>query len=318
MPLHLDHRPTKIDEIVGKENAKLVESLHSLMARRDGDHPHSYLLTGPSGCGKTTIARILADHYGCNGMNLKEVDSADFRGVDTIREIRRLAGLRPVAGAPARGFILDECHQLTKDAQEALLKVLEDTPKHVYFFLCTTEEDKLKTTLRNRCTQYTVRPLGETEMMQFLRRMCLKIEKKPPPVPVLEAIQRDSLGSPRAALVVLDQIIDLEPDKMLDVATRAAAEHNEIIDLCRLLVRGAPWADVAGVLAGLNRNEAEKVRMTVLSYCTTVMLGARDETARSLLTRARCALILDAFREPMWNAGFAGVLLASYEVVRED
>ena len=100
---------------------------------------------------------------GCRGGDYREIDSADFRGIDTIREIRKQIQYLPIE-SDCRMWLLDEVHMLTAPAQEALLKALEDTPKHVYFALCTTEPQKLIKTIKGRCTHYTVDLLNEKQI----------------------------------------------------------------------------------------------------------------------------------------------------------
>src|SRR5690606_3369465 len=110
-----------------------------------GDIPHAMLFTGPSGCGKTTLARILRVKLRCSDNDFQEINAADFRGIDSIRSMRQQVGAAPLGG-DSRIWLIDEAHSMTADAQNAFLKLLEDTPRHVYFFLATTDPQKLKKT----------------------------------------------------------------------------------------------------------------------------------------------------------------------------
>ena len=157
--LYKRFRPKSLDAVVG--NGGTVAALQKFLKK--GNLPHTILFKGPSGCGKTTLARILAKELGCGVLDLREYNSADFRGIDTIRDISRIMTNAPAAGN-CRVFILDEAHQLSKDAQNAALKILEDTPKHVYFFICTTDPQKLIATIRSRCTEMPVDLLKLDEM----------------------------------------------------------------------------------------------------------------------------------------------------------
>ncbi len=143
MGLDLKHRPKSFDRIIGNEDT--VEALESYLTKKDLNH--SFLFTGPSGTGKTTLARIVAGELGCEGMDFTEMNSADFRGIDTIRNIRQQMVFPPMEGKN-RGWLLDEAHKLSNDAMNSLLKPLEEPPNHVYFFLATTEPQKLITTIR--------------------------------------------------------------------------------------------------------------------------------------------------------------------------
>ena len=103
MPLHLDHRPKTLKKVVGQ--GATVAALKAVLDR--DDIPHAFLFHGPSGCGKTTLARIVAKKLGCSEMDIKELNVADVRGIDSVREISRTMMLRPMGGN-ARVWILDE------------------------------------------------------------------------------------------------------------------------------------------------------------------------------------------------------------------
>lgn len=298
MTLYLKHRPTDFDGFVG--NTSTINSLKSVLKRKDP--PHAMLFTGPSGTGKTTLARIVKSELGCSDYDFKEMDSAHFRGIDHIREIRKQMQHGAMKG-DYRIWLLDECHQLSKDAQNALLKALEDTPQHVFFMLATTDPQKLIKTIRNRCSTFVVESLGEKELVKHMRRICHK-EKKKVPVDVLKQICQDSLGSPRSALVILDKIIDLPEDEMILAAEQQAAAENETIELCRALMN-SPWKKVSGILKGLDQ-DPESVRRAVLNYFSAVLLNSG---------KAKAAAILDCFVDNFYDSGRAGLVLACYEAV---
>lgn len=299
--LYRKHRPRKFKDVYG--NRATVSSLASKLA--SPDRPHAFLFSGPSGTGKTTLARIAARKLGCSGADLIEVDSADYRGIDSVRDIRQQMRLSPLSGE-VRVWILDECHQLTGDAQSALLKALEDTPAHVYFMLATTHPQKLLPTIRNRCTPFNLSPLDEDDLLALLEGVLLKEAKKVPDA-VLAQIVQDSLGSARAALVMLEKVIDLAPGEMAEAAKTAALEEQETIALCRILVaKQKRWVDVTKILKGMTDRDPEQVRLAVLGYCKTVLLGGENEQA---------FLVMDSFKEPFFNTGQAGLVRACYEAV---
>lgn len=300
MSLAIKYRPTTLDEVKG--NIGTLDALSAVLNRDRENIQHSMLFCGPSGCGKTTLGRIVASALGCGKRDFYEVDSADFRGIDTIREIRRNMAYAPVEGE-VRVWLLDECHMLSKDAQNALLKALEDTPKHVYFLLATTDPEKLLPTIRGRCATFEVAPLDTDEMVDYIRWVAGKERKRVPP-DVVRQIACDSLGSSRNALQVLDKIIDLPPEDMKAVAEQTAAKENQVIDLCRSLMKLEKWAVVAEILKGLEKEDPEKVRLAVMGYCGNVLLSGKDAPA--------AFLVMDCFRETFWNNGRSGLIHACY------
>jgi DNA polymerase III gamma/tau subunit len=263
--------------------------------------PHAFLFHGPKGNGKTTMARLMAKELGIKGQDLREMDTADFRGIDSIRDIRKQALYKPLEGSK-RMWILDEAHQLTKDAQNALLKILEDTPEHVYFALCTTDPQKLLVTVKERCSQFEVKPLSTKEMIRLLVKVT-KAEKEPVQKKVIMRIAKDSEGHPRAGLQMLDKVLRVEPDQRLHVAKQSVAQENESIELCRALIKRAPWSKVSNILKGLKDEDPESIRRHVLSYAETVVLNKGDELAGA---------ILEEFIHPFYNGGFPQLVYACF------
>ena len=303
MSLYLKYRPATLDEIRG--NAEVIESLEGMLSDKP-TCPHVFLIHGPTGCGKTTLGRIIAKRLDCKGNDFRDVDSADFRGIDTIREIRKNSQFKPLEGA-CRVWLIDECHKLTNDAQNALLKILEDTPRHVYFVLCTTEPIKLIPTIRGRCSQFAVKPLNERQMFGLLRSV-VKAEGESIPKVVYEQITQDSFGLPRNALQILDQVLRVEPEKRLEVVRHSAEQQSQSIELCRALLRKeTSWKFVQNILNGLKEQEPESIRRHVLGYAQAVLLKSDNE---------RAGLVLEEFVDNFWNSGFPGLVYACYSVIK--
>ena len=301
--LHLKYRPQTFEEVAG--NQDIVQILKS-QVRGESQQPlsKSTLLHGPTGCGKTTLGRIIASELKVSGADLKEVDSADFRGIDIIRDIRKQSGYKPL-GSPYRVWILDEVHRATGDAQSALLKALEDTPPHVYYILCTTDPQKLLPTIRGRCSQFQVNPLNEKEMKKLLRKVT-KSEDESLDKEVYDQIVQDSMGHPRNALQVLAQVLAVDGDKRLQIARKTAEKQSQTIELCRALIKGEPWKKISNILKGLKEEDPEQVRRAVLGYCQSVLLGDENNQA---------ATIMEEFVNPFYNSGFPGLVLACYSTL---
>lgn len=300
MPLHLTHRPTKLEQIVGNKNT--VASLEAILARKT-DFPHAWLFQGNKGCGKTTLARIVAKRLKIADADLRELNIATLRGIDNARDIQEQMRMRPLAG-PCRGWILDEGHMGTKEFWNAMLKPLEDTPAHAYFFICTTDPQKLPKTIIDRCeaANFKVETLSPAQLRELLDDVLAK-EKVSVSAEVLAQISQDANGSARAALGILDKIIDMEPAAMLAAARQTAAEQVQAIELCRALIKGERWTAVAKILTGMGEYEPESVRLAVLGYCNAILL--KEDNARAWL-------VMDSFRDPLDRNGRAGIVYQAY------
>lgn len=302
MSLYLKYRPPSLESIKG--NSEIVHTLQGML-NNIKTCPHVFLLHGPTGCGKTTFARIIAQQLGCKGTDIREVDSADFRGIDTIREIRRHSNFKAMEGL-YRTWIIDECHKLTNDAQNALLKLLEDTPPHVFFVLCTTEPQKLIETVKGRCISLQVKPLTETQMFGLLRHVT-RLEKEELSKEIYDQIVQYSNGLPRNALQTLEQVLSVTPEYRLEVAKRTEEQVNLSIDLCKALMNRKSWKEVKGILLGLKDQDAESVRRVVLGYSQGTLLRGEND---------RAALIIEEFWEPFYNIGAPGLTYACYSVIK--
>jgi DNA polymerase III delta prime subunit len=208
----------------------------------------------------------------------------------------------------ANGIMVHNCHKMTNDAQNGLLKALEDTPAHVYFILATTEPEKLLKTIRGRCSQFQVNILDDAQMFKLLRHV-VKSEGAKLSKNIYEQIIEDSLGHCRDALQILEQVLNADPDKRLAIAKRAAELQSQTIELCRALMGNAPWKKVASILQGLKTQDPESIRRAVLGYCNAVLLKGTNNQA---------AIIMEEFIEPFYNTGFPGLTFACYSIVNGE
>ena len=302
--LYKRYRPKGFKGVFGQEAA--VKMLEGFVSRKDGP-PHSLLLTGPSGTGKTTCARILKKRLNCSDMDFHELNCASFRGIQTVRDIDRIKMQAPVGGK-VRIWLIDEAHQLTRDAQDAFLKILEDTPKHCYFMLATTEPAALINTIITRCAEVKFKAIPDSKIEALLREVAEK-EGFALSDDVCEKIIDCADGSARHALVSLDKILTLEDEEdQLEAITREGIKQ-QAVDLAKTLLFGnkPKWPDVSKVRKMIDKGQAESVRRIVLGFTAAVMLNNKAP--------ARCAQVLDAFENNFYDSGYGGLCLASWKAL---
>lgn len=302
MSLYTKYRPETMDEVFGNEST--LRALNGVLHQEDP--PHAYLFHGPTGCGKTTLGRILARELGAEGNDYREIDSSDFRGIDTIRNLKQQTGFQPIESG-VRVWLLDECHKLTNDAQNALLKLLEDPPKYVYFILATTDPEKLLSTIRGRCSQFPVSPLNEVELRRLLSQV-VKKEGERVTRPIYETIMDESLGKPRDALQMLEQVLSADIEDRKEIIQQVKGFEGKVKDLCQgLLKAGTPWSKISVILNDLKNEDPERIRRGVLGYMQVVLLNGDN---------VRAGLIMEEFVHPFYDSGFPELVFACYRVIK--
>jgi len=304
--LYTVYRPENWDEIVGNE--AVVESISKLFEREAGI-PNAILLHGPSGTGKTTVARIIKNVLGVANQDYKELDFSSFGGIDTVRELQDKSRYKPLQ-SKFKIYVIDEIQGASQSAMQGLLKWLEDCPKHVIIILATTDPQKILKTIKTRCNIFQMKLLNNEEM-KVLIEWVLDNEEVKLPKKVISAVVKYAEGSPRRALTLLDNVIEIEDEEIaLSIIDSDGGEGaKEIIDLCRMLVDSqTTWKQYQSILSGI-KDEPESVRYFVLSYFNTVALREKSEKK---VTRA--IAVMECFGENYYNTKRAGLTYSCFSV----
>lgn len=288
MTLHEKYRPKNFDEIVGQNH--LIQPLTDAIKEKKS---HSFLFTGPSGCGKTTLARICAKKVGCRDLDIREIDGATSSGVEEMRELQNVMRYRPIGGGKARAVILDEAHRVSKQAFDSLLKIMEEPPSHLFWFLCTTAPEKLQITIRNRCMPFTVKSLKDEDMLSFLKEIALA-EKFKTPSDVLNVCAIEAGGSIRQGLVNLAQCHSCKTRREAKALLQRLDDSDPIKELCRFVSNGSgSWQKAMAIVGKLEDQSPEGVRIMIVNY-----LGVCLRNSSSDKDAIRFLSILEAFDSP--------------------
>jgi DNA polymerase III subunit gamma/tau len=257
------YRPQKFSEVIGQEH--VTRTLKN--ALEQGRTAHGYIFSGHRGIGKTTVARILAMALNCrssdkpvaepcgvcescteiragNSVDVIEIDAATNRGIDEIRELREGTRYRP-ARDRFKIYILDEAHQITDAAFNALLKTLEEPPGHVVFMLATTQPEDIPQTIRSRCQHFSFRAVGFEEILNQLKDLSGR-ENIEADEDALALLAEAGDGSMRDALSILDQAI-------------ASSTGRLTADQVRNLVGAAPSGVLEEVMQAVAQGSSETV-----------------------------------------------------------
>ena len=284
-------RPQHFDEVIGQQ--PVVRTLQNGLKRNRV--PHAMLFSGVRGVGKTTLARIMAKALNCqsekedrpcnkcdscreitNGssLDLHEIDGASNRGIQEIRELKENIRFFPTKSR-YKIIIIDEVHMLTTEAFNALLKTLEEPPKHVFFMFATTELHKIPITILSRCQRYELKRVSYTELHGFFKKVAEK-EGVAVSAKALAVITREADGSVRDGLSLLDQMFSFGGDQVKDedvIEVLGLVDHTVFEKLAASLLSG----DLAQGLELLDRTyragiDIKRFANDLLHFFRTVLI----------------------------------------------
>jgi len=315
--LYHKYRPRKFGEIAG--HIEIVTSMRKAML--DKDRAQVYLLAGSTGTGKTSMARIMSMSVNCdnvsenadpclvcesckavltgNCVDIMELNAADTRGINDIRSLIRNMPMLPMM-LDYKVIILDEAHQLTKEAQTSLLKVLEDAPKHIIIILCSTHAKSILPAVRNRCQRHTFGTLSKTEMISLLEEVAT-MEGNDFPPSVYSAIVDATGGSPRAALVSLQKVLQLGSKDLREIRKILGDEDESDVNIIKVgLALNGPknWSKVVDAYKEVSHVGATAIGMVLAGFYRNQLLRAKSNSST-------IAKKLDFFKVP-FNEGKLG------------
>jgi DNA polymerase-3 subunit gamma/tau len=290
--LYRKYRPQSFEDVVGQE--AVVRTLSNAIGT-DAVR-QAYLFAGPRGTGKTSMARILAKCLNCaqgptttpdgtchacraiaagTSLDVIEMDAASQRGIDDIREIRDRVVLQPVEGR-YKVYILDEAHQLTDAAWNALLKLIEEPPPHLVFVFCTTDLSKVLPTVRSRCQTFVFQRPRLQDLVKVLRQIA-DAEEIDAPDQALALVARSGRGAYRDAVSTLDQLASATGNEVTVPAVLellGTVEEEALFRLCDLVID----RDTAGALTYLEElaergHDLGRLVLDLIEHLRQIMLA---------------------------------------------
>jgi DNA polymerase-3 subunit gamma/tau len=315
------YRPQQFADLVGQE--PVAQALEN--ALKSGRIAHAYLFTGTRGVGKTTTARILAKALNCmNGptptpcdkcescvaiaagqdVDVLEIDGASNRGIDNIRELRQNVQFRP-SRSRYKIYIIDEVHQITRDAFNALLKTLEEPPPHVKFIFATTDLQKVPITILSRCQRFDFTGISSPQIIERLKEV-VQAEGVEADDDALELLARRAGGSMRDAQSLLDQLLAFGGDRLTIEHVHkllGTANEDQVAALAAtVLSKDAPQA-LKLLSEGINRGlQIGELLDQLIDYWRDLMLlagGGPNVTGLNASSRHRNALKRQATDVPL-------------------
>ncbi|HQJ56162.1 MAG TPA: AAA family ATPase [Caldisericia bacterium] len=262
------YRPKDFDQVIGHN--EVVSVLKKQFENKTV--PHAILLSGANGLGKTTIARIIGEKLNAETI---EIDGATFGKIEVMRDLQE-SMLYKSFFKDSKVFIIDECHGLSKQSFDTFLKTIEEPPEHLYFIFCTTEPDKVVKGVKQRCHHFHLKPVPFDILKAFIvfvaseEGISLKEE-------IIDIIISNSNGSPRQALVLLEQVKDISSVEEATELMNTSFDKPEVYDLCRALVANKGFFECVKILEKIRDLNPISIKIQIVNYLTGCVFNARDE-----------------------------------------
>lgn len=294
--LSLSMRPKLLEDCVGQE--EIVIGLENQFS--SGRIPHFYILHGPIGSGKTTFARILAMALQLGPKpvspfaippetwaqykkyDIKEINAANQNGVDDIRSLVESVRYMPIHPSKAKVIILDEAHQLTTAAQNALLTETEDVAKHVYYIFCTSNLEKIIPALKRRAYLMNPKALTTDDIYELCKKAAEFSDFEGEVMPLYEALVIHSISSPGLVLQACEKFFT--GISAMESVTNFATGKFDSLAVCKSVAKG-DWKECSKLLKDITKEEVVMMKLSILGYLKAILMKS-DGVRAGKLARA--------------------------------
>lgn len=325
--LSVSMRPKRFDQLVGQD--AIVGALEKQLA--SGRVPHFYIFSGNVGSGKTTIARLLAmslmkgttslagldlsDWEKYKSMDIQEINAANKTSVDDVRQLIEKLRFKPMRGGACKVIILDEAHQLSNAAQNALLKETEDVPDHVFIMFCTSAIGKIIPALQRRAYVVSPKALGEKEIKVLVTRALCLTKCLLDPQPLVDALIEYDVSSCGLILQATEKYISGVPAR--ECVLLSGGGTLDTFSICRAVGRG-DWKTCGPLVAQLTKGDAVAVLCSVMGYLKSMLCKSSGGSsgvniAKAIETLAKCPIDDHAVLPAM-----SGALLIACEYIKQN
>jgi DNA polymerase-3 subunit gamma/tau len=281
--LALSLRPKLLQDCIGQDDfTKTLQTQFST-----GRIPHFYIIHGPVGSGKTTIARILALAFQLNKKDIleittndwenykrydiQEINAANKNGIDDIRAIIEMLRYQPMLPSRVKVVIMDEAHQLTTAAQNALLTETEDVAKHIYYIFCTSALTKIIPALQRRAYLISPKPLTDPDILTLLQKAAATVNYEDDITPLHEALLMGCITSPGLILQAAEKYFSGIPPH--ESVYHCESCKIDTLAICRSVASGS-WKETSTILKAITKGDISMVRNCLLGYLNKILLNS--------------------------------------------